>query len=406
MSRSQRFLAQWKVWLPVLVTLLAGVGVYVQVSDDNGDNRPDTIVIRVGETKDPTPPLKAPDGVTEPERTIGDPSEPVAKTITADTDQEAEPSQVAESGAPVPAQEGPDIHEDAKDETPGGKVYPNPQDIPTVGVGEPKPLGGAQAYSCPNRYVVNHSKRVGTIRGFVLHYTVSDPFRSFNAIWGLFNTRAFAASSDFLWEPKTSRCARLVPPGEKAWTQGNMNNSFESVEITARGTESKSFWMETVVKPGKLAHLVADRLKANGLQPRFMDPIGCGVQFSGWTDHAHLECGNTHHDVLPTFPYAEFAAQVKRAYYGAAATTRKRNLESSYDLKVLTRGERRAATCLLAERRIADRRGGWKEVGPGHRKRAERCKATLGARLAALHKLGLSSTANRVQRHRVLHEVV
>lgn len=210
----------------------------------------------------------------------------------------------------------PAIHEDARDETPPG-VSPDAAqriiDSPTQGIGERRPVGGAQIASCRSRFVRNFSDRSpdAVVKIFVLHYTVSSP-GSLDAIWNLFNTPAFGASSHLLLEP-TGRCEKIVPWSKKAWTQGAFNSVSESVEIMAMGTESRQWWLsQPIIRDGILASIVVDRLRANGLPLRHVDPFGCGVQQAGWTDHDALECGNSHHDVMPNFPYGKLNRQVRR----------------------------------------------------------------------------------------------
>lgn len=259
----------------------------------------------------------------------GEPAEPPrvppATTITlpgpdavVDLDQQLQPDEQQAAADPTPADEGPGVHEDMRDETPAGAPPDAPREVrseATSGLGPPLPVGGAQTYECRRRFVRNRSSRNGAkVRLFVLHYTVSAP-GTLDIIRGLFDRPSFAASSTFGFEVTTGRCELWVPPAEKAWTQGAFNSVSESVEIMARGDEPRSWWL---AQPGlsKLAQLVADRLRARGLPPDYVDPVGCGVQRAGWTDHDSLECGNSHHDVRPAFPYDVFAARVKRFYYG------------------------------------------------------------------------------------------
>lgn len=365
---------KWKVWLPILLTIFAGLGVSIVVEDSNNDNRPDRTIITIGKKVSPEQPV-----------VVVDKNQELSKG-EADAQSEADPTSI-----------GPELHEDAKDETPEGKVLPDPATrIPTEDLVPPSPPAGAQSYSCMRHYVANHAANRARKVQLVLHYTVSKP-GSLDAIWRLFNIPSFAASSDWLWEPLTSRCQRIVPPGRYSWTQGRFNSVSESIEIMAMGTESRAFWMDSVIKDGKLAALVADRLKAMGSPPRFVDPKGCTPE-AGWSDHYHLECGNDHHDVKPNFPYKEFGEQVKRAYYGAN--------RAAPSLKVLTRSERAAASCLISERRSAKRHGGWEHLRPSHLRRATACKTVLTNRSRELHKLGLTRKFNRSARHEVIHEVV
>jgi Putative peptidoglycan binding domain len=64
--------------------------------------------------------------------------------------------------------------------------------------------------------------------------------------------------------------------------------------------------------------MVRDRLRARGPPLRRVDPSGCTPR-AGWTDHAAPECGNTHHDVLPNFPYDVLQRQLVAGGSGGCA---------------------------------------------------------------------------------------
>jgi hypothetical protein len=282
-----------RVLLATLLTLAAGGGavVAIAVRDDDQGGRPDHSSVRVV--------IPAPPGGH-------------AQIVTVDPDQSLSPAeQQADAHAGVA-----DLHEDMRDESPGKPGLSNPpaatKTIPKD-IGPPVDLGGAQIYSCPDRYVRNYSARTQKAVMFVLHYTVSVP-GSFDAIRRLFDTSSFAASSDFLME-LAGRCGRLVPPNGKAWTQLSFNGPSRSVEIVSYDMTRGQWLNAPIVKKGILAQLVADNLKQMGAPPRFVDPVGCTPQ-GGFTDHEHLECGNNHTDVGKHFPWDVFKQQVTRAYYG------------------------------------------------------------------------------------------
>lgn len=257
---------------------------------------------------------------TDPATTvrIGRKANPSTPVVVPDKGFQQEQDEADDASDATPADAGPEIHEDARDEQPA-EAPPGARErvleTPTAGLRKPKPVGGAQTYSCPRRYVRNYSNRSAGARVeiFVLHYTVSRP-GSLAAIRRLFDTPSFAASSTLGLEP-SGRCEQWVPFEKKAWTQGAFNSVAESVEIMALGNEPRSWWLsQPIISKGILASIVADRLRARGLPPRRVDPAGCGVQQAGWTDHAALECGNTHHDVSPNFPYDVFSQQVRARY--------------------------------------------------------------------------------------------
>ncbi len=283
-------LSRWRALLATLVAIALTAGLVVAIDDTDQDGRPEHITITIG------------DGQAK-------------QKVVADRDNDLERDEQSESAAVPPAREGVDVHEDARDETPPGVPAASAQkgleQQTAPGKGPARPTGGAQNYSCPFRPVRNYSSRNGQkVLLFVLHYTVSRP-GSLDAIRGLFNTPSFGASSHLGIE-FTGRCQQWVPFSAKAWTQGNFNGRAESVEIIATGLETRAQWLASPhIRRGILASLVRDRLRANGLPLRLVDPDGCDVQQAGFTDHNRLECGNSHHDVSPNFPMDVFVRQVR-----------------------------------------------------------------------------------------------
>lgn len=234
-----------------------------------------------------------------------------------------DPDQEQDSAARPP---GPAEHQDAVDETPPGVT---PSDVEKIeesqpaGIGEPKPLGGAENLSCREHFVRNFSDRAAgsTVSMALLHYTVSAP-GSLDAIWNLFNTPSFGASSHLLLEPLTGRCELLVPYSKKAWTQGAFNSVADSVEIVCCTSDPpRSWWLGTkIIKEGLLAEWVVDRLRARGLPPRLVNPAECSP-LAGYTDHERLECGNTHTDVGRNFPWDVFQKQVTERFRQASTVS-------------------------------------------------------------------------------------
>lgn len=249
---------------------------------------------------------------------------PAAGTkLVLDADNEYGESNVEKASDPI-SEEDLSVHEDLRDETPPGVDQTDVHEINTdtpQGLGKPLPVGGAQTYSCPKNLVRNFSNRAtGTKVGiFVLHYTVSRP-GTLNVIRGLFDRPSFGASSHLGLEP-SGRCEQWVDWGKKAWTQGAFNSVSDSVEIVCCNTvQSRSWWLaQPIFKNEILASIVADRLRARGIPARKVDPVGCDVQRAGWTDHNALECGNTHHDVSPNFPYDILQTQIAKHYNSGQA---------------------------------------------------------------------------------------
>lgn len=254
----------------------------------------------------------------------------VLPNVQVDADKEKEPAEQKESGAEPSAtpgadvsleQVGADIHEDSVDETPPGitrdeadeALITPPNPLPADQEYEPQPQFGANTYRCPENFVRNYSSRATGVKVSmqVLHFTVSGP-GSLRAIWNLFNNPSFGASSTFLVE-LDKECEQIVPFGGKPWTNGAFNSATETYEIVTFNL-TRNEWLATpLIRDAFLAKIVASRLKARGLPPVLVDPVGCTPK-AGVTDHDRLECGNNHWDVGPNFPWGEFMRDVKQIY--------------------------------------------------------------------------------------------
>lgn len=219
-------------------------------------------------------------------------------------------------------QGSPDIHEGAKDETPAGVTPDEAEQVlePVAGIGPPKAVGGAQLLSCPKKLVRNHSSRgTAKVATVFYHYTVSAP-GTLRAIWNLFNTASFEASSHILLEP-SGECEQIVEYGRKAWTQGAFNPIAVSVEIVCcRSDPPRSWWLaQPIIKKGLLAAWTVDRLKQFGLPPRRVDLEGCNAK-AGYTDHNAAECGNDHTDVGRGFPWDVVGRQISALFNSGSLT--------------------------------------------------------------------------------------
>lgn len=315
-------IANWRTIVAVLGVLLGLVGVTIAVTDEDQNGVPDKVVV---------------------EKLPG---------VVPDADQQVDAGDLAEAGARPGAADpelalenvGPEIHEDARDETPPGVTQQESADaqVEAPGVGEPLPLGGAQNYRCTPNYVVNQSALSGARSGVALHFTVSSP-GSINAIRGMFNTPSFGASSNYGIE-LDGECQQWVPDNRKAWCQGAFNSAYNCIEIVTNDLTRAQWLAAPIIRDGILASLVADLLRGIGAPPRHVDPVGCSP-LAGVTDHNALECGNTHWDVGPGFPWPEFMAQVKRAYSGGSPVCGKRCQARRKQRRVIAaRKERHRAT--------------------------------------------------------------
>ena len=272
----------------------------------------------------------------------------------------ARPFSVAPEAPPL-SNAGPDIHEDTRDETPPGITREEADEalLTPPGVGPGSPPAGAQLYRCEQNFVRNYSPRAAGARVsmMVLHFTVSRP-GSLRAIWNLFNTPSFGASSTFLME-LDNECEQIVPLDKKSWTQGAFNSVSESWEIVTNDL-SRSQWLTSpILARGVLANHVADRLRARGLPARLVDPVGCTPK-AGVTDHNRLECGNSHWDVGKNFPWDVFMAQVRRYYSGASrilGTARQRAACRKLNWWRRTREPGQARLNAVARKKVLRKRG-------------------------------------------------
>lgn len=295
----------FKKYFPLVIAAIVLGGIAFSVVDSDNDGTPDTVTIHIGGT----------DRAGNPKPVV----------VTADTDQELQPAQVEEDKVSAPESgEKPsiaapadiDLHEDMKDETPPG-VDPEvieagaekTEELADETLDTPIAPAGAQAYSCPNHFVVNQSPLSGPRVGTALHFTVSDP-GSINAIWRLFNTPAFGASSNFGIE-LSGECQTWVPRNRKAWAQGAANSAYFSIEIVTKDLTATQWRNAPIIKNGILAGLVRDLNRSVGAPLRKVDPVGCAWT-PGIVDHDSLECGNTHWDVGRNFPWPLFIRQVNR----------------------------------------------------------------------------------------------
>lgn len=267
---------------------------------------------------------------------------------------------------------------------------------------KPLPVGGAQNYSCTQDYSgrVYSSRNGAKPMSHKLHFTVSPNVTGWRDIRGVqsYFKRTRVGSSTYIVDFE-AHCLQMVPESMKPWTQGAFNPTSISTEIIATGRETRAQWLASpLIRRGVLASLVRDSNRRHGLPLRRVNPVGCVDQL-GVTDHNALECGNNHTDVAPAFPWDVFMRQLTDDINANP------HQASSYKLRVLTKGERTNAECLLFERRVAARHGGWDKVHRSHLHRASRCKAWLRARNHELHRLGITNKHNRKSRHTVIHAV-
>lgn len=243
--------------------------------------------------------------------------EPVPRIEAPDRDNQQEAHPERDRGALV--------HEDARDEKPPGltEAEKDRGELATKQAARedlkpPAEVGGAQGYSCPSAPVRNFSSRNGARpTEVVLHFTVSPP-GTLDAIRRLFNTPSFGASSHYGFELFNGRCQQWVGESKKAWTNGAANPRTVTIEVISND-RTRAQWLSTpALKNGSLAALVRDIAKRYGIPLKLVDPAGCNF-VPGITDHARLECGNTHFDMGRGFPWDVFMRQVQAGVPSAPA---------------------------------------------------------------------------------------
>lgn len=246
----------------------------------------------------PTPTATAAPTIAPPEgdlqATPPDPGEPVTQTPAESELRDETPPDVPKATL--------DAGKEKTDEL--GKALPE----------EPQPVGGAQNYTVTQDFsgqVYSNFSSV-TPTEFCLHYTVSANVTGWGDVRAIqaYFKKTRAASSTYIADFE-GHILQMVPLSNKAWTQGAFNPYCRaSVEIIATGRETRAQWLASpLIKKGILSSLARDVMKRYGLPLRFVDPVGCAAP-PGYTDHNHIECGNEHTDVAPTFPFDVFKKQI------------------------------------------------------------------------------------------------
>lgn len=259
---------------------------------------------------------------------------------------------------------------------------------------------------CRARYVQNQSDRGGTKpRVITVHYPVAAnrPGRSDMdalAVW-LNNPAAMVSyHRTYDWE---GHCMANVPLARKAWAAVAFNRIGIHYSMMGRGRVDGKFAPPAALR--KFAADIARTAKAYGIPIQRAKVSGGTVTRPGILAHGDLgAAGGGHVDITP-WSIDAVIAEVKRQAGGSSSSSPPKYAEARFNLKALTAEERRQSKRLLAERRIADRRGGWSKVSAGHLAAAVKAKRWLNVRKAWLG-ARLSSKANRAERFRVIRAVV
>lgn len=194
---------------------------------------------------------------------------------------------------------------------------------------------------CVTRLVRNYSTRRGVRpRLLVLHYTVS-PNRpgwdDVNAIVGLFDRPAFAASSNYVIDSE-GNCAYIVRESDKAWTQAAANPVSISVEQVNTGREASYAGTAGLDKIGVV---FSDAARRWDIPVQRGAVSGCTVTRPGIVDHEQLgPCGGGHHDISP-FSVDQVIAAVRA--HGAPAPVPAHARQLCQELNRLRRVKPRSA---------------------------------------------------------------
>jgi hypothetical protein len=378
--------------LAALLALVVGVGVTVAViegTDDEG-RATRTITIGIGGPR-PVTEVKVDTNATQEGRqegTLQVPEDLARNALQSDVgDHDGSRSEQPPGVTPEQLDAGREQQEELAQR----------DDLPNV-----TPDAAPSQAGCSTSLVRNYSSRRGVKpRLFVVHYTVSANRAGtgdVDAIVGLFNTPSFAASSHYVID-REGNCRYIVRESDKAWTQAAANPFAISVEVINSGREGT---LISGAGKAKLARVIADSTKRWSIPLQTGAVSGCTATRAGIIDHASLgPCGGGHVDVNPYRGELPGIITAAKALRGSAS--------SGPNLGVLTQSERTAATCLLEERRVAERHGGWDKVDASHLRRAEGCKASLARANARMHAAPggeNARTANRAARHRVVHAIL
>lgn len=378
--RTPTTLRGWLAALAPVVTALAAAFGLVVVIDDGGTDRPPSITVTLG-------------GPGQEQITLGPSGQQLRDQAAAgDVGDHAGARSETPDGVPRADLDQAQDQRERLAET---------DQLPIV-----TPNAAPEQRGCRSRFVRNKSNRGGVRpRLFVLHYTVSanrSGWGDVDAITSLFDRASFQASSHYVVDAE-GNCSYIVKESDKAWTQASYNPVSLSVEIINTGREGR---LVDAAGLSRLGQVVSDATKRWDIPLQTAKVSGCTVVRPGVIDHRSLgACGGGHTDIAP-YAVAPVLAAAQAARGGATA--------SSAAPGSLTKGERSAASCLLAERRSARRNGGWSKIATSHLARASRCKAQLERANQRLHKVGLKHCCGRSAalvrarnaRHDYLHRVL
>lgn len=335
--------------LIVLVGL--GAAITIVVSDDDGNGRPDRIVIELhGQDDQPA----------------GVPAGP--ETLTLE-----EPAVAALEGA-----KRGDLgdHDDLVNERPPGAdtgeleaaTLQQAELAKRADLPDATPLAAPFQRGCRTRLVGNYSSRAGVPpRVFVMHYTVSrnrPGFADVDGITAYFNGRGSSASSHYVID-REGNCNYIVRETSKAWTQAAGNPVSIAVEVIAYGDEPD------LLGPGgyrKVGLVYADAARRWRIPLQRGRVSGCRVVRAGIIDHrAFGSCGGGHHDVGPFEPRNRALDRIlaaARAATGSRSSTPKAIRRWCHHVTEHRARERRGATTAAqrahARRHLRDlKRRGW-----------------------------------------------
>ena len=326
---------RWRARLAALtaaLVALTGGGLIITLTDDNGDGKPDRVIV-----VKPKPVVPAVVGIDGPDRDkIAD------DTLALD----AEAREVAGNAASTP--ERHDMAGDLRGD-----------DTTPVGQRE-GPLATPNWPGCSTRFLpTNFSNRVSAVKAIGLHYTAGmnrPGLSDMNGLTGFASSPAAGVSWHFLIDAE-GHCYYSVPVTKKAWTIGNLNSQTVNIEVVQVGNENT--YPAGTAGAKKLGEVVRRIGRIYRLPMRTGAVDGnCNVTRTGIITHwMGGRCSGGHSDIKP-YDFAKVTAAIAAGQCSTrcrrARDLRARNTATHRALKARRCApiERtRSKTCLTLHRR-------------------------------------------------------
>ncbi|MGH2899099.1 MAG: SGNH hydrolase domain-containing protein, partial [Solirubrobacteraceae bacterium] len=144
------------------------------------------------------------------------------------------------------------------------------------------------------------------------------------------------------------------------------------------------------------------RVSAIDLTRFFCDPQRCFPVIGGASVYKDVD----HISAVYARSLGPFLLRAYDAILGTAPDAGERPAREPGPLDILVADERAGAECLLSERLAASQAGGFQNVAPERRERADACRVMLEQRTAQLRAAGLTGERNRRNRHALILAVL